>query len=85
MTDEVKIVYAEMLRKGPEHTPFAAMPAWLKTAILDGKVELSTRGARDYAVLDVQTATGTEEAQPGDFISHDSQGRLFVRRGPHHR
>lgn len=79
MADErrVKVVYTEMLSKGPEHPPFDALPEWL-LARLDQSVRLSHRGARDYAVLDVDTADGVKEATPGDFIVLMADGHLDV-------
>lgn len=76
---EVKVVYAEMLSRGPEHWPFNAAPEWLMQEIRAGNVELSSRGARDYAVIDVTTPNGPKEATPGDFITF-TNGELGVRK-----
>lgn len=67
----VRIEYAEMLRNGPEHSPFRPpIPPWLKTAVEKGVVALSTRGARDYAVIELKVPSqeGTIDVFPGDYL-----------------
>lgn len=75
--EAVKIVYAEMLSKGPECSPFAEHPAWLGEAVSDGRLTLSTKGARDYAVVDVNTLEGAMEATPGDWLIRGVKGELY--------
>ena len=70
--DRVRMLYAEMLSRGPEHSPFAEYPDWLDRACRDMRVKLSSRGARDYAVVDVETPNGWQEATPGDHITHQN-------------
>lgn len=77
--EKVKVIHAEMLANGrPERVPFETYPGWLDSACKDLRVKLSERGARDYAVADVLTATGWQEAAPGCFITHDADGYLGV-------
>ncbi len=77
--ERVRLVYAEMLNAGPAHSPFKEYPEWLDTACKDLRVKLSGRGARDYAVADVLTPDGWQEATPGDYITH-AGGVLGVER-----
>lgn len=79
MSDRVKVIYAEMLSRGPECWPFESKPEWLVRAAENGEVDFSTRGARDYAVINVQTPNGIEEAGPGDFIIR-SRGHLSIEK-----
>jgi len=75
--EAVKVIYAEMLSKGPECWPCNERPEWLIEAVNSGTVTLSTRGARDYAVLDIHTLEGTMEATPGDYIIRGVKGELY--------
>lgn len=75
--EAVKIVYAEMLADGPEHSPFAETPIWIENAILSGVLTLSTHGARDYAVVNVHTLEGVMEATPGDYLIRGVEGELY--------
>lgn len=75
--DAVKVVYAEMLAGVPECFPFDEEPEWLSAAIQNKTLALSTRGARDYAVIAVKTGHGTAEATPGDFIVRGVAGELY--------
>jgi hypothetical protein len=75
--EAVKIVYAEMLSDGPECSPFQEQPEWLKEAVENGVLSLSTKGARDYAVVDVNTLEGIMEATPGDMLIRGIKGELY--------
>jgi hypothetical protein len=75
--EAVRIVYAEMLRDGPEHSPFAEQPQWLMDAWDADVLSLSTKNARDYAVIDVNTLEGVMEAQPGDYLIRGIKGELY--------
>ena len=68
--ERVKVIYAEMLNRRPEHSAFDSYPDWLHAACMDMRVRLSERGARDYAVAEVSTPDGWKEATPGDHITH---------------
>lgn len=71
--DKVKVNYAEMLSGGRmDGSPFAEYPDWLDRACKDMRICRSTAGARDYAVVDVETPEGWREATPGDHITHDN-------------
>lgn len=75
--EAVKVIYAEMLSQGPEHWPFDERPEWLIQAVNDGTLDLSTRGARDYAVIEIRTLEGTMEAGPGDHVIRGVKGELY--------
>lgn len=71
--DRVKVCYAEMLAGVKmDGSPFDEYPDWLGRACRDLRVKLSSSGARDYAVVDVDTPRGWREATPGDYITHDN-------------
>ena len=75
--EAVKIIYAEMLSNGPEHSPFAEMTPWIEASITSGVLSLSTKGARDYAVIEIKTLEGTMEATPGDYLIRGIKGELY--------
>lgn len=75
--EAVRVVYQEMLRDGPEGPPVLNAPEWFNQAVRDEIVTLSTRGARDYAVLDINTLEGTMEATPGEWIIRGIKGELY--------
>ena len=63
--------------------PFSATPEWLVSAVLAGRIRISVAsGGTDYAVWDIETATGVVRAIPGDYISRDSGGALVVDEYP---
>ena len=75
--EAVRVVYAEMLRDGPECSPFDSHPSWLDEAVIAGVLTLSTKNARDYAVVNVNTLEGVMEAIPGDWIIRGVKGELY--------
>lgn len=76
--DAVKVVYAEKLGGGRlDCSPFSEMTDWLVAAAESGVLTESTKGARDYAVLNIKTLEGTMEATPGDWIIRGVKGELY--------
>lgn len=75
--EAVKVIYAEMTGKGPERPPFDELPPWLLTAIDAGDITLSSKNARDYAVINVNTLEGVMEAGPGDYLVRGIKGELY--------
>lgn len=75
--EAVKVLFQEMLADGPEGPPVENAPEWFNDAVRAGVVTLSTRGARDYAVLDIHTLEGVMEATPGDWIIRGIKGELY--------
>ena len=76
--EAVKIGYAEMCCDGPECSPFDEQPVWLMDAFVAGTLTWSTRGARDYAVIDIE---GVMEGGPGDYLIRGVQGELYACKG----
>lgn len=75
--EAVLIQYAEMLATGPECSPFTEHPDWLKEAVKADTLALSSKGARDYAVVEVRTLEGVMEALPGDYLIRGVKGELY--------
>lgn len=76
--EAVQMAHSEMGANGPLDPLFRqAAPSWLREAIEREEVVLSTRGARDYAVLEIRTREGVMEATPDDWIIRGVAGELY--------
>lgn len=75
--EAVQVQFCEMLASGPEPGLFKERPDWLIDGFEAGVLALSTRGARDYAVIEVKTLEGTMEALPNDYIIRGVKGELY--------
>jgi hypothetical protein len=75
--EAVQVRYSEMTAKGPEYYPFSESVDWITNAINDGIITISSKNARDYAVISIKTLEGTMEAGPGDWIIRGIKGELY--------
>lgn len=76
--EAVQMHYAEIVAGHKlENDLFDEIPDWLRNAIESGRIRLSSRDARDYAVLGIDTPEGTMECSPGDWIIRGVKGEVY--------
>lgn len=76
----VKVTSADFNGIDWDGCPFSEITEWLMAAISVGRITMNTHGHTDYSRWDVSTPRGVVTAEPGDNISTDIGGNLFVEK-----